>query len=211
MKTAQTARISDRVMRVTAITGGLVAVLGFIISFLNTRTINRSVLLLQKKTRDIAQGKFEEICEISRPPEIKDLADDFNLMCRRLKELDDLKVDFISHVSHELRTPLTAIREASSMLLEGLFRDDPEKRQELLVIVKEECDRLIRSVNRILDLSCMESRMMEYRFGESTLVPVLQKSVLRLAPIARKKRSTWRSNRFPISRPSGPTRNGWSR
>lgn len=179
--------ISAQVLKVTAISAVLVVLLGTLISFWNTRQINRSILLLQERTRDIAKGRFEKIVSIAAPPEIKELADDFNLMCARLQELDEMKVDFISHVSHELRTPLTAIREASSMLLEGTYAAFPEKQQELLSITKEECERLIASVNRILDLSRMEAKMMEYQFRPCSLTEVIQKTLTKLRPIAQRK------------------------
>ena len=134
-----------------------------------------------------ANGKFEEIHNISAPPEIRELADDFNLMCERLKELDEMKKDFISHVSHTLRTPLTAMKEASSMLLEGTYADVPAKQNQLLAITKKECVRLIDSVNRILDLSRMEAKMMDYQLKQSQLFPVIQQTVLKLAPIAQRK------------------------
>ena len=120
--------------------------------------------------------------------EIKELADAFNRMSAQLKQLDEIKSDFINHVSHELRTPLTAIKEASSMLLEGTYKNSPDKQLQLLSITKEECDRLIQSVNRILDFSRMEAKMMEYRFEKSSLAPVIQSTVEKLAPIARQKK-----------------------
>lgn len=180
-------QISSHVLRVTTITAGLVVIVGILISFYNTRTINRSISLLQKKTKEIAQGKFREISNIVSPPEIKELADDFNIMCKRLQELDEMKIDFINHVSHELRTPLTVIKEASGMLREGVFTDAPKKEHELLTMVYEECERLIHSVSRILDLSCMEARMMDYHFRKCPLSTVIKKSVIKLAPIAQRK------------------------
>lgn len=180
-------QISSNILNVSTITVVLVVITGILISYFNTKSINRPILLLQEKTKEIAEGKFEKIPDITSPPEIKELADQFNIMCERLKELDELKLDFISHISHELRTPLTAIKEASSMLLEGVFVARQEKQHELMAIVKEECERLINSVNRILDISCMEAKMMEYHFREWSLIPVVQKSVLKLAPIALRK------------------------
>ncbi|UCF89879.1 MAG: MCP four helix bundle domain-containing protein [Desulfobacterales bacterium] len=181
-------QISVQVLKVTSVTALLIIMTGLLISFFNTRSIHRSIWLLKKKTREIAKGNFENIPPIAGPPEIGELADDFNFMCRRLKELDQLKVDFISHVSHELRTPLTAIREASSMLLAGTYANVPEKQHELLIITKQECERLIASVTRILDLSRMESKMMEYHFSHCNLLPVIQKTVLKLAAIAQSKK-----------------------
>jgi len=186
-KIRESSQMSYDALEVTYITVGLAIIVSILISFYNTRSINRPILLLQKRTKDIAKGKFEKIRDISSPPEIKELADDFNLMCERLKELDKLKIDFISHVSHNLRTPLTAIKEATGMLIEGTYADAPTKQQELLEITEEECQRLIDSVNRILDLSRMEAKMMDYQLKESDLLPVVQKSLLKLAPIAQRK------------------------
>jgi len=181
-------RASYRILRVSVATAGLTIIVGILISFLNTRVINRSITLLKKKTKEIASGSFIEIRDINSPPEIKALADDFNTMSDRLRELDKMKADFISHISHELRTPLTAIKEASGMLLDGVIVDSPEKQKDLLIIIKEECDRLIERVNKILDLSRMEARMMQYQFVEANLAPVIQRAVLKLAPIAYGKR-----------------------
>lgn len=181
-------QISLHILKVTAITSGLAVLIGILISFFNTRIINRSILVLQKRTEEISKGKFEKIENIESPPEIKELGDHFNLMCERLGELDDMKVDFISHISHELRTPLTAIKEASSMMLEEAFVNTNEKQQELFTVVKEECDRLITSVNKILDLSCMEAKMMDYQFKECSFFHVVQTAILKLAPIAQSKR-----------------------
>ncbi len=179
---------SYEVLKVVIITAGATIVLGILISFFTTRGINKAIVLLQRKTDDIAKGKFEKVPNIKSPPEIKALADDFNIMCERLKELDQMKIDFISHVSHDLRTPLTAIRESSGMLLEGTYADTPEKQQELLTITKEECERLIDSVNKILDLSRMEAKMMDYRFRQCSLAPVIQRGVLKVAPIALRRK-----------------------
>jgi two-component system, NtrC family, sensor histidine kinase GlrK len=186
-KIRQSSRITSQILKITTCTAVLIFLTGSLISFLNTRQINRSILLLQERTKEIAKGKFERIVNITSPPEIKELADDFNHMCERLQELDEMKLDFISHVSHELRTPLTAIREASSMLLEGTYAQFPEKQHELLTITKEECERLIESVNRILDLSRMEAKMMTYYFSENCLTTVIQNAVAKLTPIAQRK------------------------
>jgi two-component system, NtrC family, sensor histidine kinase GlrK len=179
--------ISSRVFNMTLFTAMLTVAIGTVISFFSTRRINRSIVLLQKKTKEIAEGNYVQIPAMKGPPEIEKLADDFNAMSVKLKLLDEMKIDFINHLSHELRTPLTAIREASEMLLEGTYANAPEKKQQLLAITREECERLIRSVNRILDFSRMEAHMMEYRYQKASLTPLLRQSVLKLAPIAQSK------------------------
>ena len=186
-KLALSSRISFRVARVSVVAAGLTVLFGVIISFLITRNIARPISVLGHKTREIASGKFHRISSIASPPEIQELATDFNAMSERLQELDAMKLDFISHVSHELRTPLTSIKAASAMLLEGTFRSAPESREELLMIIRDECDRLIGAVNRILDISRMDAKMMDYHFADCALFPILQRAVLKLAPLAQRK------------------------
>ena len=175
------------VFKVTSVVAILSIILGVLISFFNTKSITRPILLLQKQTEEIARGKFQKISNITSPPEIKELSDHFNSMCERLEELDNMKTDFISYVSHELRTPLTAIKTATGMLLNGAYANKKGKQNELLIIVNEECERLIKSVNRILDLSRMEVDMMDYHFSKCSIIPVIQKSILKIAPIAEEK------------------------
>jgi two-component system sensor histidine kinase GlrK len=143
---------------------------------------------LSERAKEVAGGKFGEPLKISSPPEIKELADTFNMMCERLKELDQMKIDYISHLSHELRTPLTVIKEASSMLKEGVFSKAPEKQEDLFVLIKAECERLILSVNRILDFSRMEAGKMFFSFQKASLRPIIEKNILKLSPLTQKKK-----------------------
>jgi two-component system sensor histidine kinase GlrK len=190
-------RISHRTLRVTMVTAALTIGLGILISLYITRSIGKPIALLGQKTKEIATGKFQKISEVRSPPEIKQLAEDFNFMSERLEQLDDMKLDFISHVSHELRTPLTSIKAASSILLEHTYDGSPERQNELLAIIHDECDRLIGAVNRILDISRMEAGMMDYRFSEGELSPIVQKIVLKLAPLAQRKKIELELMPFP--------------
>lgn len=159
-----------------------------IITLVNTWNINRPIKLLREKTKQVAGGKFDNPLKISSPPEIEELADAFNVMCERLKEQNQIKVDYISHLSHELRTPLTVIKEASSMLQEGIFSKAPEKQEELFTVIKTECEGLISSVNRILDFSRMEAGKMFFSFQTESLRPIIEKTVLKLSPLSKNKR-----------------------
>lgn len=183
--------LSSRI-RVHVIRVGIVAILvggliGLGISFFNARQINCAIKRLQAKTHEVAESRFSTLPPVESPPEIAALTRDFNRMCSRLEELNAMKEDFISHASHELRTPLTAIREASSMLLEGCFDERPDRRKHLLTIVNSECERLINSINRMLDLSRMEAHMMDYAFNTIDIMTLMRTCILKLAPIAMAK------------------------
>lgn len=186
-KILESSRISVNVIRVGIIAISIGGLIGLFISFISARQIKRAIHRLQHKTREVASSRFSTLPCVESPPEIAALTRDFNRMCARLEELNAMKEDFIYHVSHEMRTPLTAIREASSMLHEGCFAEKPHHQDQLLTIVTGECERLIASVNRMLDLSRMEAQMMDYGFQSLDLLPLLRDCILKLAPIAMTK------------------------
>jgi signal transduction histidine kinase/putative methionine-R-sulfoxide reductase with GAF domain len=74
-----------------------------------------------------------------------------------LRRVDESKSDLISIVSHELRTPLTAIKAYTETLLDNVALSTAAMQKKFLGIIDEECDRLTRMVNDVLDLSRMES------------------------------------------------------
>jgi two-component system sensor histidine kinase GlrK len=143
--------------------------------------------MLKQKTRDIAQGKFEGDVSIASPPELRDLAASFNLMCQKLNDLEKTKADFYASMSHELRTPLTCIKEGTGLLLEGVAGTTTEKQRKLLTIVAEESNRLISLVTSLLDLSKMEAGMMTYSLEPTAVAPLIQKAVMEITPLVEAK------------------------
>ena len=172
-----------------AIVIGIVSLIfGAIISIVITINITKPLSVIKNKTREIARGEFGSDLIVSSPPEITMLAQSFNLMCARLKEIDKMKSDFIAVMSHELRTPLTTIKEGTNLYVEGLEeRETTEKQKRLLNIIKEECNRLISLVTSLLDLSKMEAGMMEYNFNKVDIVPLIKKIMREMEPLAETK------------------------
>ncbi|TZG27984.1 response regulator [Sphingomonas montanisoli] len=68
------------------------------------------------------------------------------------KQVERLKDEFISTVSHELRTPLTSVLGSLSLLRGGAAGDLPPPAQRLAEIAENNCQRLIRLINDILDI-----------------------------------------------------------
>lgn len=161
--------------------------LGIVISVVITRNIIRPLSVMKKTTQDIAKGNFTSTLRVSSPPEIKELADAFNSMCKQLNEVDKMKSDFLSIMSHELRTPLTSIQEGTNLLLEGVGGNITIKQKRLLNIIAEEDKRLISLVNSLLDLSKMEAGMMTYVFTEGDIIPLIRKAIFEIEPLAQSK------------------------
>jgi len=82
---------------------------------------------------------------------------------QRMKELNELKSNFVSTVSHELRTPLTSIKAYVETLIENVGAKNAKMQLEFLGIINEETERLARLIDAILDLSQLESGTFKIR------------------------------------------------
>jgi len=105
----------------------------------------------------------------------------------KLKELDNMKDEFLSMASHELRTPMSAIRGYVSMLLEGDFGELPSEASEALTDVNTSTERLISLVNDMLDVSRIEQGRLELKIAEFNLEEICQEVITSLVPIAQEK------------------------
>ncbi len=83
---------------------------------------------------------------------------------QRLRELDEMKNDFVAITSHELRTPLSGIRGFVDMLRRRGDELPTHERDEYLGIVLLQTDRLIALVDDLLVVSRVEA-------GKLTLEP----------------------------------------
>jgi len=106
---------------------------------------------------------------------------------RKLRELDQLKSDFVSNVSHELRTPLTAIRMSVDNLLDGVVGDVSPTLQRYLTKVQNNTDRLVRLISDLLDLSRIEAGRIELHRTKVQVAEVIQDVVDSLRPMAVEK------------------------
>jgi two-component system sensor histidine kinase GlrK len=170
--------------RFAVVMSGAAILLVIATSFLITRGITRPLTALMGKTKEISSGVFKGNLSISSPPEISELSIAFNSMCDKLSVVDRMKSDFLSSMSHELRTPLTSIKEGTSLLLEGVAGTITDKQRRLLNILAEESNRLIGLVSSLLDLSKMEAGMTAYSFEATRLIPLINKVVEEIGPIA---------------------------
>lgn len=80
----------------------------------------------------------------------------------RLRQLDQMKSEFVANVSHELKTPLTSIK-AYTEACKDMTEDAQMK--EFLNVVDEESDRLLFLINDLLNVSQIQSGKMKMHFA----------------------------------------------
>ncbi len=80
-------------------------------------------------------------------------------MEEKLRHLDEMKSEFLSNVAHELRTPLQSIGGFTKLIMAGQV-PDPATQQEFLQIIDDETTHLGNLINSLLDLSRMDSGLL---------------------------------------------------
>jgi two-component system phosphate regulon sensor histidine kinase PhoR len=73
----------------------------------------------------------------------------------RLKQLENMRRDFVANVSHELKTPITSITGFIETLREGAI-NDPEHAHKFLSIIERNANRLNSIIDDLLTLSKIE-------------------------------------------------------
>lgn len=97
-----------------------------------------------------------------------------------LRRADRFRSALMNSVSHDLRTPLSTVLGASSTLLE--FGDKMSKavRQDLLVSIREEAERLSRYVANLLDMTRLEGGALRLRTDWTDVRDVLNAAAERV-------------------------------
>jgi len=72
-------------------------------------------------------------------------------------DVERARTEFVSVTSHELRTPMAAIREAVSLIIDGVTGPINDKQRKFLDMARRNIDRLTAIINDLLDLSKIES------------------------------------------------------
>lgn len=88
-----------------------------------------------------------------------------------------MKSEFVSTVSHELRTPLTSIRGSLGLITGGIAGVLPDKARNLVEIAKNNCERLLRRINDILDSEKIESGKMQFELTPMEILPLLEQAL----------------------------------
>jgi signal transduction histidine kinase len=186
--------------------------MALVASLFVARRVVRPLEKLRNGVERIGGGDMNARLELKTGDEIEVLAEEFNKMTEnlreaysglerkiedrtrelalaneKLKELDRMKSDFVSHVSHELRTPLTAIKGAVDLILREIAGPLTEKQIHYLTRVRSNTQHLAGLINDLLDLSKIESGKIEIKSRRVSVGGLVHEVVEALRPVAVEK------------------------
>ncbi len=96
-----------------------------------------------------------------------------------IRNVDKMKSSFVAMASHELRTPLTAIKGFVRTLLDGEDYFTASDRHEFHSIIDQECDRLRRLIDDLLNTARIEAgESLKPNYTSFALKPILEKALM---------------------------------
>lgn len=102
-----------------------------------------------------------------------------------LQEENILKTEFFSNISHELRTPLnvifSAVQLAEVSVYDSNYSSNQNRIKKNIMSIKQNCLRLQRLVNNLIDISKIDAHAFEIRLQNLNIVYVIEEITLSVA------------------------------
>ena len=131
----------------------LAALLATAMGLLFTAWVTRPIRRLTEYTRALRDGSRQALPDLG--------SSDIGMLGRSFEELRDALEgkkyveQYVQTLTHELKSPLSAIKGAAELMDEEM---PPERRARFLENIRTETQRIHRLVDRLLELSALESR-----------------------------------------------------
>ncbi len=146
-----------------------------------SQRLRETRLPFSETLRQLSDGRWLRVTDVRMPDGFSvglhsDITDLENARLRA-EEASRAKSVFLSTVSHELRTPLTSIMGGLGLVLSGKLGTLDAPLRRLVQIAYDNCDRLTRLVNDILDMQKIESGRIEYSPEPLDLLEMIQQAI----------------------------------
>ena len=121
-----------------------------------TRSIAKSVTVLEEAAKRVTRGELEEPIEVRGSNEVISLTKSLNELRLAVKENRDKQARFIMGISHDLKTPLALIRGYVEALYDEIPAS-PEERKQYAEIILKKADDLESLINDLIDFIKMDT------------------------------------------------------
>ncbi len=105
----------------------------------------------------------------------------------QLLETMEMKSQFISTVSHEVRTPLTAMKEALTIVADGMAGTVSKDQTHFLDIARRNIDRLALLIDDVLDFQKLSAGKMKFHMQPNRIDKTLEEACATMRPHAQQK------------------------
>lgn len=93
------------------------------------------------------------------------------------RQISEIKTDFINNMTHEFKTPIATINLALDAIKNPKVRDDPEKRERYLQMIRDENKRMHAQVENVLRISKLERKELEITKESSDIHDMIEDAI----------------------------------
>lgn len=161
------------------------------------RSITRAIAKLVSGAQRVGEGHFSARVLTRRDDELGELSDEFNVMGRKLAELESLKDSFLAKITHDLRSPLGAIIGHAELMLMGSRGPISESQAESMRVVIQSGQDLAELIDNILDVTKLEAGRLSFSPTKVSLRPAVHGVLDLLAAKAAEYGVTLDASRVP--------------
>lgn len=136
--------------------------------------LSRDLNRLEKQSRFVGKDGAAPLVELRRGSHVQMLADAFNSMSIRIKELLASRKEMTYAVSHELRTPLARMKFALEMAAET---QDAQLMRQQLLSVREDVNALDKFVSELLTYASFDQSTQNLEMAEGDFLEFCQSIV----------------------------------
>ncbi len=126
-----------------------------------------------------------DVTERKRTEELRKKMEENSRLLTEAIEYDKLKTEFFANISHEFRTPLNIILGAQQLfdfvLKDTVDGDSKLKIDKYLKIMKQNCYRLLRLVNNLIDITRIDAGFFNIQLKNHNIVSVVEEITLSVA------------------------------
>jgi signal transduction histidine kinase len=174
----QNEKVLNRMMLLILLIG---LAIGSICILIAARYLVKPLQALTGATKRLAKGDFDVEIKTKRVDEMGTLTQSFNEMASELKQLEQMRLDFVSNVSHEIQTPLTSITGFAMAMKNSSLVAENDRNYYLDIIITES-GRLSRLSDNLLKLASLDSEHHPFEAVTYNLVEQLRQMIVTCEP-----------------------------
>lgn len=168
----------NNMIKMFIFTGLFISIFMMLGSTIISNRITNPINMLNDVTKQFAEGNFESRAAAVTKDEVGELSATFNSMADSIKDMitklsyeKEKQKYFFDNFTHEIRTPLTTILGYTELLWKT---NDEEVRDKSLFYITSEGKRMLKMMERLLELSKLKNYSFELNKCDSNLKKLIE-------------------------------------
>lgn len=176
----------DKIENRIFVAESVISIIMLVASFFLAGKLVKPFNAIEASIDKISNGYFDEKLSLDGYQETEEIADAFNTMLLKMKQLEESRQEFVSNVSHELKTPITSIKVlADSLLMQEEVPNEIYK--EFFQDIVTEVDRENEIITDLLTMVRLDKKNTTLNFTSVNIIELVEVILKRLRPIAAKR------------------------